>query len=70
MDSLSLTEMLFSPLTPFFGAVLVLTGLYSLTVNAADAKQRNHRRAARVALAGGCLYIVGGAIIMFVRLFF
>ena len=70
MDSLSLAEMLFSPLTPFFGAVLVLTGLYSLTVNAADAKRRNHKRAARGALAGGCLYLLGGAVIMLYRLLF
>lgn len=70
MDNLSLVKMLLAPFTPFFGAVVALTGLYSLTVNAADAKRRNHRRAAIVATAGGWLYLLGGAAIMFIRLFY
>jgi len=70
MDSLPLTKMLLSPLIPFFGAVVALTGVYSLTVNAADARRRNHRRAAKVALAGGWLYLLGGAVIVFLSLFY
>lgn len=70
MDNLPLTKMLLLPLTPFLGAVIALTGLYSLIVNAADARRLNHKRAARVALVGGWVYLLGGTIIIFLRLFY
>ncbi len=70
MDNLPLTQVLLAPLTPFMGAVIALAGLYSLTVNAADAKRLSHKRAARVARLGGCLYILAGTVILFLRLFY
>ncbi|MDR3563697.1 MAG: hypothetical protein P4N59_20000 [Negativicutes bacterium] len=68
MDNLSLTEMLLTPLTPFFGVVVVLLGIYSITFNAADAKSRNHTRAKRTALIGGWVHIFGGLVILLYRL--
>jgi hypothetical protein len=64
-----LVQMLLAPLTPSFAVLLVLTGLYSITINVADARRKYHRRAEKVARIGGWLYIAAGAAVM-LRVFF
>jgi len=60
MPSEQLSALFLAPLTPFFGVFVILTGLYSLTFNSADARRKNHPRADRLARGCGWLYIIIG----------
>ena len=53
-----------APLSVRFGVMLILVGMYSLTMNIADAKRKNHQRAEKTARIGGWLYIGGGAAVL------
>lgn len=64
MNSAQLIPILLAPLSFGFGAMIALIGLYSLTINVADAKYKSHRRAEKTAHMGGWLYIIGGGAMM------
>ncbi len=64
MSDSSLLPILKLPLTPMFGAILVLTGAYSLYFNVRDARRLNHQKAERIARIGGWLYIIGGILLI------
>lgn len=68
MNSAQLIPILLSPLSFTFGTMVALLGLYSLTINVADAQYRNHLRAEKTARRGGWLYIIGGVAIMIQQL--
>lgn len=64
MDDSQLIPILLAPISSGFGAMIALLGLYSLTINVADAQYKNHPRAENTARMGGWLYIIGGAAMM------
>jgi len=64
MNSAQLIPILLAPISFGFGLMIALIGLYSLTINVADAKYKNHRRAEKTARRVGWLYIIGGSAIM------
>ncbi|MBP2626930.1 MAG: hypothetical protein H6Q68_1641 [Firmicutes bacterium] len=64
MDRAQLIPILLAPISFGFGAMIAFLGLYSLSVNVADAKYKNHPRAEKTACLGGWLYIIGGAVMM------
>ncbi|VBB07307.1 Hypothetical protein LUCI_2551 [Lucifera butyrica] len=57
-------SILLAPLTPSFAVLLLLTGLYSLTLNVANARRKNHPRAETFARISGWLYILGGVAVI------
>ncbi|CQR73589.1 hypothetical protein SOV_30810 [Sporomusa ovata DSM 2662] len=62
----TLVSSLAAPLKPHFALLLILIGIYSLSINAADAKRKNHPRAKKAAIIGGWLYLgIGLAIIIY-----
>jgi len=69
MDSKELSSILVAPLSFGYAVLIVLLGLYSLTVNVADAKYKNHPRAEKTARVGGWLYIIVGVVLMIQQLF-
>ena len=70
MPVMTITDMLTAPLTPAMGVFCLAVGLYSLLINAAVARHKNHRRAEQAARWGGWCYIVGGAALLVWRLLF
>ena len=62
-------SMIVSQLTPLNGAFFLLVGFVSLFFNLADAKRKNHPRAATVACIGGWLYVSVGLALVAKRLF-
>lgn len=63
-------SILSAPLIPSFGILVMLAGLYSLIFNIADAKHRHHKRAEIFARIGGWCYIIAGASIFIIKMFF
>lgn len=59
-----------APLIPAFGVLVILSGLYSLIFNIADARHRRHKRAETFARFGGWCYIIVGASIFIIKIFF
>lgn len=69
MTVVKIVSMILKQLTPINGVIFLLVGLYSLSFNARIARRKNHRRAERVAKAGGWLYTICGIAILS-KLFF
>lgn len=64
MDSTELIPILLAPISLGYAIIISLLGLYSLIINVADAKYKNHPRAEKTARVGGWLYIMVGAAMM------
>lgn len=58
-----------APLTFSVGVMYILIGLYSLTFNIADAKQKNHRQAEKAARIGGWFFIIVGTVLALLKFF-
>jgi len=58
------------PLTPVFGILIMLAGLYSLIFNIAAARHQHQKRAEAFARICGWCYIIVGASIFILKRFF
>ncbi|WP_378953430.1 CLC_0170 family protein [Pelosinus sp. sgz500959] len=64
MNSAELSAILLAPLSLSYAVIIILLGLYSLTFNVNDAKNKNHPCAEKTARIGGWLYMIVGLAMM------